>query len=50
MAYPPHFEEREKRATADIKRVFTFDWYRAVTAAAQNGGATEENVELRLVG
>lgn len=50
MAYPTHFEEQEKRATADIKRVLNFDWYRAVTAAAQNGGAMEENMEARLVG
>lgn len=50
MAYPPHSEEQEKRATADIKCVLTFDWYRALTAAAQNGGATEENMEPRLVG
>lgn len=50
MAYPPHFKEREKRVKADIKCVFTFDWYQAVTAAVQNGEATEENMELQLLG
>lgn len=34
VAYPPHFERREKRAMIDIKQFLTFDWYQAETATA----------------
>lgn len=45
MTYPPHLEQREKRATTDIKLVPLFDRRQAAAATAQNTGAVGENMQ-----
>lgn len=45
MAQPPHFERQEERTTAGIKRVLTFNWHRAVSAAVTNEGTVSEGTQ-----
>lgn len=45
MAQPPHFEQQEERTTAGIKRVLTFNWRRAVSAAVTNEGTVSEGTQ-----
>lgn len=38
MTYPPHFAQKEKDMTADIKDVLTFDWCELITVTVSGHG------------